>query len=234
MTNTQPQLFVKEIADATLRKNFQGLQEYFQAQNQLLGFQFLELNFLQAAVAAQVSHNLGCIPQDILVTRITGPGEATFLWNAFTSRNMYVTVSGPCRIRFFYGNYWNFQSGVQNQATDLQATASKLAFQTVVLPLTQIQVGSGNFPGSTLTSYAMLVSDDIVLFDLTNGSLSLQVPPAAQMTGRRLSFAGINLASNSMVLKTTETIDGSTSKTLNAATPKLEMVSTGTLWRTIL
>lgn len=115
---TSPSLFVKEIIDQVLRKNFQLLSDYFSSQNQLLNFNFQELNFSGAVTNQQVPHSLGIVPQDIIVTKVTGGGKITFNHGLFTAQNMYVTVDGACRVRFFFGTYWNYTSKVNNQVSD--------------------------------------------------------------------------------------------------------------------
>lgn len=119
-----PTLFVSEIQDVYLRKNFDTLRQYFNTENQLYGFKFTEQNFTKAENGLAFPHGLAVIPQDILVTRITGSGKVTFKFGQFTTTNIYLDVSGPCRIRFFYGTYWNFVSAVNNNNDDQMIVAS--------------------------------------------------------------------------------------------------------------
>ena len=113
-----PLLSVQNIVDVYIRQNFQNLVNYFAAQNQLLNFVFKELNFTSSQTNYNVAHGLSVIPQDIIVTKLTGPGKVTFLHGKFDTTNMYLNVSDACRIRFFYGTYYNFTSNVSNQPTD--------------------------------------------------------------------------------------------------------------------
>lgn len=113
-----PFLLVKEIQDTYLRKNFQNLSDYFQAQNQLLNFLFFEIVFTQAQSNKKLTHGLGFVPQDLIVTQKTGSGSVTFNNGLFTDTDLNISASGPCRIRFFVGTYWNFNSSVQNAPTD--------------------------------------------------------------------------------------------------------------------
>lgn len=141
MTAPSPQLQVNGITDIILRKNFQNLYNYFQAQNQLLNFQFLELNFTAAVTAQPIAHNLGVIPQDIIVTKNTGSGTATFLHGKFTTTQMFITTTGPCRVRFFYGTYFNFQSQVNNLSTDSTANGGILQLlQTLITALENMSI----------------------------------------------------------------------------------------------
>lgn len=124
-----PQVYFKDIQDITIRKNFENLYNYFNSQNQLVGFNFLELVFTQAVSSQLVAHNLGFIPQDIVITKITGSGKIQFLHSKFTSAAMFVTATGPCRVRFYYGTYWNYTSNINNQATDVQQFVDQQASQ---------------------------------------------------------------------------------------------------------
>lgn len=119
-----PSLFVAEIKDVFLQKNFEALREYFNAENQLYGFKFAEVVFDRAVERQALPHGLGVIPQDILVTRITGTGKVSFLYGSFDSTNIYLSSDGPCRIRFFYGTYWNFISQVNNNSSDKMVVES--------------------------------------------------------------------------------------------------------------
>lgn len=115
---SNPPLFVSEIQDVYLRKNFEKLFDYFNAQNQLFNFKFKELVFLAPTQNFAVPHGQEVIPQDIVVSRITGEGKVTFLYGDFDENNIYLSVDAPCRIRFFYGTYWNFVSDVNNNTSD--------------------------------------------------------------------------------------------------------------------
>ena len=116
----KPTLFISQIADQLSQKNFQNLQDYFLAQNQLQDFAFKELVFTGAVTNQAVPHSLGYTPKDVLVTHKSGVGAATFQWGQFTPTNMYISTSGACRLRFFYGTYWNFTSNVNDATADAQ------------------------------------------------------------------------------------------------------------------
>lgn len=113
-----PFLLIKEIQDTYLRKNFQNLSDYFQAQNQLLDFNFFEIVFTAAETNKKLVHGLKTIPQDLIVTQKTGSGSVTFNFGLFTSTEIDVTASAACRVRFFIGTYWNYQNTVKNAPTD--------------------------------------------------------------------------------------------------------------------
>ncbi len=101
-----PQILTKEISDIFIRRNFQNLADYFLNENQLLSFKHFEMEFTQAASNLKRPHGLLYIPQDILVSKITGKGTVTFNTGLFDQTNMDISVSGACKIRFYVGTYW--------------------------------------------------------------------------------------------------------------------------------
>ena len=119
-----PSLNVKEIVDVYVQKNFRALQDYFASQNQLLNFKFVEVIFTQSVANQKVSHGCGFLPQDIIVSRVTGTGTVSFNWANFTSTTLDLTATGPCRIRFYVGTYWNQQTASSNAATDVEQVAA--------------------------------------------------------------------------------------------------------------
>lgn len=100
----RPSLNIKDILDAVVRRNFQNLKEYFVNQGQLLDFQFLTVTFGGAEANRKISHSLGIVPKDIIVSMITGSGSCTFQLGKFTANEIYLSASGPCTVRFFLGN----------------------------------------------------------------------------------------------------------------------------------
>lgn len=122
--NVKPQLAVAQVQDQYIRKNFEALRDYFNTQNQFQDFQFQELVFSGAVTNQQVAHTLGVIPQDIILTKITGPGTVTFNHGSFTNQYLSISTTGACRVRFFFGSYLGFQSSVQNAASDTTSYSS--------------------------------------------------------------------------------------------------------------
>lgn len=117
-----PVLYTKEIQDLYIRTNFQRLVSYFSAQNQLTNFNFFELVFTDPPPLGEqfLAHGLGYVPKDILVTHITGAGKVEFKYANFTNKLVSYTVTGPCRIRFFVGTYWNDSSQVSADSSEIQ------------------------------------------------------------------------------------------------------------------
>jgi hypothetical protein len=119
-TYSSPTLSIKEIGDIYSRTNFQALSSYFAANNQLLGFQFFEIVLTAATTNYAIAHNLGYVPQDIVVTHCSGAGVVTLNWGAFTSKQMSITTTGACRLRLFVGSYWNLVGSANSASSDTQ------------------------------------------------------------------------------------------------------------------
>lgn len=120
-----PTLFTKEIQDLYIRQNFQRLTDYFSNQNQLVTFNFFELNITAAIPSAKtLNHNLGYLPKDIVITQITGPGTIQFIYGSFDATSISYLATGPCRVRFYVGTYFGDQSQVNAQKTDIQTLTS--------------------------------------------------------------------------------------------------------------
>lgn len=115
-----PSLNTTSIQDPTIRRNFQVLLAYFQAQGQLDGFGFLEQVFTQAQANVRIAHTLGVIPTDVLLTQLTGAGSVTFNFGLFDAQFLDITVTGACRVRFFFGVQGGNAPSVNAAATDSQ------------------------------------------------------------------------------------------------------------------
>lgn len=170
-----PSLFTKELADIYVRKNFENLSAYFQSQNQLYGFNFLELNITGAVTNKTFAHGIGYAPQDIIVSRITGAGQISFNYNLFDKTNINVTTTGTCRVRLFVGSYWNYQSNANNLSTDIQSFQAALAS-----------------PSSTSSAYANKAPNFRVLTSGTTFGLSyyFTAPGTTALTGAKYTNNG--------------------------------------------
>lgn len=102
-TASKPDLNTMDIKDPVIRRNFQNLLDYFQNQNQLQDFQFLEVNLTEATANKKFNHSLKIIPKDVFVTRVTGVGSVTFNFSLFSETQLDISSTGACRVRFFYG-----------------------------------------------------------------------------------------------------------------------------------
>ncbi len=107
MSNQQnPKIYVKELSDIFSRVNFQNLSDYFVKQNQLLDFEFFDLDLSEATTELRVRHSLGRTPRDIIRTEMTGTGIVTIHRGLFDTQFMYVSSTAACKIRFFAGTYY--------------------------------------------------------------------------------------------------------------------------------
>jgi hypothetical protein len=114
-----PKLLIAQIQDPYLRKNFEALANYFSAQNQLLDFNFFEVEFTAAETGRKVAHGLPYIPLDIIVTHCVR-GNVTFDYDAFDETHMILNSSAACRVRFFAGTYAKKQTTLQIATGDEQ------------------------------------------------------------------------------------------------------------------
>lgn len=232
-----PYLSLSQIKDRYVQTNFENLAEYFKLQNQLLDFKFFELVFDEAATGYELAHGFAYVPLDILVTRLSGTGSVTFRYGDFTTTNLVMDVSGPCRIRFYVGTYSKFQSPVQTSPGDEQAFQATLpvvsrAYSSASLPLTSAQLSSGSYPDSTGTRYTMLVTDEVVLADVTARSQTVTLPLASEVAGKFLWFKKKDTSGNSLTLSATSLIDGSATLSLTASKAHAQLFSDGTTyWR---
>lgn len=100
-----PRLKIDEIADPILRENFRTLQEYFQKDTNLQGFEHFEIEFEAAVVNFKFPHNLRFTPQDIVQTSKIGAGTVTYNYSSFDSTNLDITTTGAATIRFYAGTH---------------------------------------------------------------------------------------------------------------------------------
>ncbi len=158
MNQAQPKLSTREIVDIYSRNNFEQLNSYFATQNQLKDFRFFDLSFTAAARNTKVAHGFAFVPQDVIVTKIVGAGTVTFNHGLFSNTQLDLTVTGACRVRFFVGQYWNYETSAgpsQSDASSYQATTpgtSAAAAATTPSTLSQLILNTGNGFGSTNTA----------------------------------------------------------------------------------
>jgi hypothetical protein len=125
--NTKPQLTEDKIQDIYVRKNFKNLNDYFSTQNQLYDFKFFDIEFFRASDNQKVEHGLGYVPQDVIVTKITGDGIVSFNHGLFDSKYINLSSTGAARIRFFVGSYWqstNKKNDVKSAVTEYSSKVS--------------------------------------------------------------------------------------------------------------
>lgn len=104
-SNPTPQINTQDIADLPTRRNFEALKAYYDKQNQLLDFKFVEMDFTAAVSQVKVRHGLNVIPRDLLRLEITGPGKVTFHRGLFDKTFLIVSATDAVHIRLFAGLY---------------------------------------------------------------------------------------------------------------------------------
>jgi hypothetical protein len=223
-TNTQPnpQLATKEIQDIYVKKNFDNMVAYFKAQNQLLNFRFFDLVFSSATSNFLVAHGFTYIPQDVLVTKIIGPGTVTFNYGLFDGTNVNITTSGACRVRFFVGTYWNFQTVASSSSSDLAQ------FISVIPSTTQM-----NQPLLATTSQTIAITTPLV-FASSSSAITLTLPNVSAAVGQGI-FRFQNNGTSTVTIQVGKSSDyiGFTqtpSISLYSQGDFVELVSNGTAW----
>lgn len=127
-----PELNTQNVSDLYVRTNFQQLSNFFAKENQLVGFKHLTFNFGEETANAKIQHGLGYLPQDVLITRITGTGKLTLNWPLFDATALDVSASGPCEVRMYVGTYAADQGNISSPlgASEVQAAVPSLVAAT--------------------------------------------------------------------------------------------------------
>lgn len=225
ISTSNPALLTKEIQDIYTKKNFESLVTYFTSQNQLLGFNFFELNITAATTATQsIKHNLAYTPKDVVVTQATGTGQISFLYGKFDSTFLYYTASGPCRIRFFVGSYFNDTSKVTAGSTDYQAWGPQLVQSSTV----SLNNKSG--------TYTVKSTDKTILIDASVPNAPIvYLPLASTVSGNSYTFTKTDTSANTASVfvsnGSTDLINGSLALiTLFSRYHTVTLTSTGSGW----
>lgn len=101
-------LFIKDIPDLFLRKNFERIKSAFNSDPIISGqFKHFEIIFTSAVTHFKFPHNLGFKPSDIIQTSLIGTGSLTFNYSLFDATNLDITTTGAVTARLFAGRYTN-------------------------------------------------------------------------------------------------------------------------------
>ena len=103
--NVAAQIEVSQVPEPYARKNFQNIKKFLDEETPLNGFRFVEFRIAEAQEDFKFHHNLGYVPRDFVITRISGAGTATLNYDKFDAETISVTVTAPCYIRGFLGTY---------------------------------------------------------------------------------------------------------------------------------
>lgn len=97
---------LKDIPDTVLRRVAELIQSFINAKALLSGdWKHFEITFTAAATEYRHRHGLPFVPKDVIQTSLTGAGSVTWLYTSFTKDFVYITASGPCKVRAFIGRY---------------------------------------------------------------------------------------------------------------------------------
>lgn len=216
----QPSLQTKEITDIHIRRNFENLTDYFKNQNQLLGFKFFDLSFSGAVTNFKQAHGLKYAPEDVIVTKITGPGTVSFNHGFFNTQTIDLTVTDACRIRFFVGTYWNLTNNITAQKTDISDYFAQLT-------------GGGNAVVQSTTG-----DSNLITVKLMGPNSVYQMPSAKGLLGTRYRFihlgtSHINQYKILPVSPETLNANGATSLTMFTRSEVFEFESDDSVWMTM-
>lgn len=153
-----PTMVLGQIKDEYTQRNFQAIQQFFEQEGQLNGFRFIEFSVDAASEDFRFSHNLGFVPRDVVITRVTGSGTVTLNYDKFNNNTISLTTTGACHVRGFIGTYSKdlsadtLESAPQPQtfATAAEASSSTSAASTSGFSAGMTILWSG--PKSTIPS----------------------------------------------------------------------------------
>lgn len=102
---TAVELIFQEIEDPVIRENFKRLSDFLTQNTPLRTFKFFEIDIPTPQTNVAVAHGLPYVPLDIVVISAIGNQKYYFLNQFFNAANLYITTSGPVRLRFLAGRY---------------------------------------------------------------------------------------------------------------------------------
>lgn len=206
--NIKPALNVKEISDQYVRKNFQNLAEYFATENQLQGFKFFEVVFSEETDTFTLNHNLGAVPQDIIMLNCVGDGDLVVNFGVATTKTITMSSSGAVRARFFLGTYWNYKSTYNFTKTDAM-TFNAVPSQTFVTQTTNVINNVTIITGSSTA--APITPGTLAQLDSSGGAFTQVLPLASSASGVQLLLKKRSSDLNIITLACsgTDTINGS-------------------------
>lgn len=129
-----PLIYLQRITDpAILRANFESLTRYFDSNGQFDGFRCVEFEVTQNVANGKISHKLGFIPKDVIITSLIAPSGAKLVLNhgLFSTSEIDITVSGltagqTLKCRLFLGTNKSCTPQLSIAETDTQEFKSKL------------------------------------------------------------------------------------------------------------
>lgn len=99
-------LLTSEVQDPIVQENFKRIERAFETQKMLKGaWQFFDLSFDAAVSSKPFAHGFKFIPKDVMQTYVSGAGTVTWEFDKFDQNFIYVTTTGPVKVRAFIGLY---------------------------------------------------------------------------------------------------------------------------------
>lgn len=97
------QLRLTNIQDEPTRGALESMRDSLNAQELLLAdFRFFSIITTAAVTNMVFTHNLGFIPTDVILTRLSG-GTVTWNYDSFTKDTVSLTTSAAVNLRFLLG-----------------------------------------------------------------------------------------------------------------------------------
>jgi hypothetical protein len=97
-------LILKDITDINIRENFFRLTKFLNSQVLFDGkFEFFDIDIPLVSTSYEIKHGLKFIPVDIILLNVEGDFNYYFEYQNFTRTSIFVTTSGPTRLRFLAG-----------------------------------------------------------------------------------------------------------------------------------
>lgn len=100
-------LFIQQITDEFVRKNFERLQAEFRLNQPILrgDWKFFSFTFPNAVTNMKIKHDLGFAPKDIILTSQVGAGVFTLNTDKSDKVFLDITTTGAVAVRAFIGTY---------------------------------------------------------------------------------------------------------------------------------
>jgi hypothetical protein len=167
----------------------------------------------------------------------------TFLtWEAFATCSSPIsrTAFGPNTV--IQSTTMNTQfNNVYNKVNDLDgdcisdSSIPTAKYEDASITKAKLANGAKDLTVAAKTAaYTMTASDEFVHVDATSGAVTISLPTAVGITGRRYTVKKVDSSSNKVTIdaSSTETIDGALTKDLSSRYQTIDIVSNGSNWLT--
>lgn len=105
------------IQDLPTRDIIQKITDFLNANVLMDGtFRFAEIEFLGAVTDYKFKHNMKFVPKDIVLVSKDTENWVIFSLNELDTENIYITATGPAKVRFYMGSYGPINTPIQVRA----------------------------------------------------------------------------------------------------------------------